>query len=204
MRRALALILAFALPLLAVSCGDGDGEDNGDSGSPLADLALRQDEAPAGLDLDEDASGEMESLQDVLPPSNDVPQVQPLPKPVRRAFEAGYDARYADTGQDGPTSLSSSVLRFTDAGNADAFLDYLREVQSRTGTREVGSVELLEAPGLGEEGYAWHRAVPGAETSGCSWRRGDLVLTLTLGGPAGRAAPATALDLAGTVDSRLA
>ena len=127
-----------------------------------------------------------------------------LPKVIRRSFVGGYDARYVGTGEDGPTSLTSSVLRFSDDTGAGGFLEYLREIQSQTSTREVGTVELLEAPGLGEEGYAWHRAAPGVETSGCSWRRGDLVLTLTLGGPAGRAAPATALELAGTVDARLA
>jgi hypothetical protein len=64
-------------------------------------------------------------------------------------------------------------------------------------------VELVETPGLGEEGYGWHRAAPGAETSGCSWRRDDLVLTLTLGGSAGDASPGVAIELAGTVDARL-
>jgi hypothetical protein len=196
--------LCLALALLATACGGSEGETPGDAGSPLAELALRPDEAPSGLELDEASSGEMGSIQEVLPSRSDVPQLQPLPKTIRRSFAGGYDVRYVGRGQDGPTSLTSSVLRFSDAVNAEAFLDYLQEVQSQTGTREVGTVELVETPGLGEEGYGWHRAAPGAETSGCSWRRGDLVLTLTLGGPAGHASPETAIDLAGTVDARLA
>jgi hypothetical protein len=199
MRRVLCLSVAF----LAVACSGPEGDSPGESGSPLADLALRRDEAPQGMDLDDEASGELGSIQEVLPPRADVPQLEPLPKPVRRAFLEGYDARYVGTGQDGPTSLTSSVLRFSDTANADAFLEYLQEVQSQTSTREVGTVELVETPGLGEEGYGWHRAAPGAETSGCSWRRGDLVLTLTLGGVAGQASPETAIELAGTVDARL-
>lgn len=199
MRRALCLAVA----LLTAACGGPEGGDSSEPGSPLAHLALRPEDAPSGMELDEEASGEMGSFQEVLPPRSDVPQVQPLPKTVRRSFVGGYDARYRGMGQGGPTSLTSSVLRFSDAANAEVFLDYLQAVQSRTGTREVGTVTLVETPGLGEEGYGWHRAVPGAETSGCSWRRGDLVLTLTLGGPAGHASPEAAIDLAGTVDARL-
>ena len=202
MRRAVALsLLAGAL----VACGGPDGGgSSADGGSELADLALRPEEAPEGLELDEDASGERALLRDVLPPESSSPHLPPLAKPVRRAFEGGYDARYVGTGQAGPTSLASSALRFADADSATAFLDYLRQVHSLRSTREVGSVELVETPGLGEEGYGWHRRVPGAETSGCSWRRGELVLTLTLGGPLGRAGPEAAIELAGTVDARLA
>ena len=201
MRRALALSLVATL---LTACGGSEGGPPDDATSELADLALRPEEAPAGLELDQDASGSRAFLRDVLPPRSSSPALPLLPKVVRRAFAGGYDARYRGTGQDGPTSLASSVLRFTDAENAATFLGYLREVQSLTSTREVGSVELLETPGLGEEGYGWHREAPGAETSGCSWRRGVLVLTLTLGGPLGRAGPDAAIELAGTVDARLA
>jgi len=196
------LRLALALLFLA-ACGGSAGEGSDDSGSPLADLALRPDEAPAGMELDEDASGQLTFFRDVLPPQSDIPQVEPVPKSVRRSFLGGYHARYVGDEESEGRSLSSSVLQFTDPANAASFLDYLREVQSQTSTREVGTVEILETPGLGEEGYGWHRAAPGAETSGCSWRRGDLVVTLTLGGSAGEASPEMANDLAGTVDARL-
>ena len=201
MRRALALSLLLAL---LSACAGSEGGSPDDAASELEGLALRPEEAPAGLELDEDSSGSRSFLRDVLPPQSSSPALPLLPKAVRRAFEGGYDARYRGTGQGGPTSLASSVLRFTDTTNAAAFLGYLRAVQSATSTRQVGSVELIETPGLGEEGYGWHRVVPGAETSGCSWRRGDLVLTLTLGGPLGRAGPDAAIELAGTVDARLA
>ena len=200
MRLTLALSLAIAL----TACGGSDGRVPEEAASELADLALRPEEAPEGLELDEDASGARAFLRDVLPAESESPELPLLAKPVRRAFQGGYDARYVGSGEGGPTSLASTVLRFADDANADAFLDYLREVQSARSTREVGSIEVLEAPGLGEEGYGWHRVMPGAEISGCSWRRGDLVLTLTLGGPLGRAAPESALELAGTVDARLA
>lgn len=200
MRSTLALALALAIS----ACGGSDGEEPQEAASELADLALQPEEAPDGLELDEEASGPRAFFRDVLPPESDSPHLPLIPKPVRRALRGGYDARYVGTGQGGPTSLASSVFRFADAENAAAFLDYLREVQSARSTRQVGSIELLEAPGLGEEGYCWHRVVPGAETSGCSWRRGDLVLTLTLAGPLGQAAPDSTTELAGTVDGRLA
>ena len=202
MRPTLGLVLSLALAISA--CGGSDGDGPQEAASELADLALRPDEAPGGLELDEETSGPRVFLRDVLPPESDSPHFPLVPKAVRRAFRGGYDARYVGTEQEGPTSLASSVLRFADAENAAAFLDYLREVQSARSTRQVGAIELLEAPGLGEEGYAWHRVVPGAETSGCSWRRGDLVLTLTLTGPLGQAPPDSTTELAGTVDARLA
>lgn len=201
MRHALA---GSIIVILAAACGGSDGSSPEEAASELEELALRADEAPEGLELDEDASGPRLLLRDVLPPQTDSPELPTLPKTVRRAFAGGYDARYVGSGQDGPTSLASSVLRFSDAVNATAFLEYLREVQSLTSTRSVGFSELVEAPGLGEEGYGWHRVAPGAEISGCSWRRGDLVLTLTLGGPPGHAAAAAAIELAGVVDARLA
>ncbi len=197
----------LALSLMAVLTACGGSVENGspqDVASELADVALRPEEAPEGLELDEEASGARAFLRDVLPPESDSPELPLLAKMVRRAFAGGYDARYVGTGEDGPTSLASSVLQFSDAVNATAFLDYLRAVQSLTSTRGVGSSELVETPGLGEEGYGWHRVAPGAESSGCSWRRGDLVLTLTLGGPPGHAPAAAAIELGRTVDSRLA
>ena len=199
--RALALSLTVAL----AACGGPDEPLAGGPGSDLAEVPLRPAEAPGGLDADEEAGGPIGSLREVLPPRSAAPQLLPLAKEVRRGFLGGYETLYRGSPEEGPTRVASSALRFADPETAARFLDYLREVQ--TGETTVGSsrqdIELLEAPNLGDEGYGWHRVAPGGETSGCSWRRGDLVLTLTLGGPVGRAAAATTLELARTVDSRL-
>lgn len=197
--------LALSLTILALaSCGGPERPGEG-TGSDLADLPLRADEAPAGLELDSDASGPIDSLREVLPPQSAVPQLPPLTKEMHRDFLGGYHAVYRGSPDQGPTSASSSGLRFAAPETAASFLEYLRDVQA--GEITVGSsrvdVQLLETPSLGEEGYGWHRVAPGGETSGCSWRRGDLVLTLTLGGPVGRAPAASALELAREVDSRL-
>lgn len=192
--------LAAALFLL-VSCGGSDETPSAREAESLAGFTLRPEEAPAGLEPDEAATGPIESLRDVLPPRSDAPQLPPLAKSVRRAFLGGYDAVFAGTEEDGPTSLASSALRFSEAAHAAAFLTYLRDIQSEAVT--VGSSELLETPNLGEEGYGWHGQAPGGETSGCSWRRGDLVLTLTLGGPLGRAPAERAIELARGLDARL-
>ncbi|MGH2692034.1 MAG: hypothetical protein ACRDHM_05980 [Actinomycetota bacterium] len=197
--------LALSLTLLAVaSCGGPDQPGQG-PGPDLADLPLRSDEVPAGLRLDSGTSGPIDSLRDVLPPLSAVPQLPPLTKEMHRGFLGGYHAVYQGSPDEGPTSASSSALRFADPEIAARFLEYLREVQA--GEITVGSsredIQLLDTPNLGEEGYGWHRVAPGGETSGCSWRRGDLVLTLTLGGPVGRAPAAAALELSRAVDSRL-
>jgi hypothetical protein len=62
----------------------------------------------------------------------------------------------------------------------------------------------VPATGLGEEGYGWHLLVPENESSGYVWRSGDLVASVTLSGPVGRAGPEAALPLAERVDGRLA
>jgi hypothetical protein len=195
-----ARCLAAALVLL-VSCGGSDRAPSEQEAESLADLTLLPDEAPPGLEPDEEATGPIGSLRDVLPPRSDAPQLPPLAKAVRRAFLGGYDAVYAGTEEEGAASLTSTVLRFSESEHASAFLTYLRDVQSEAVT--VGSSELLEAPGLGEEGYRWHGQAPGGETSGCVWRRGELVLTLTLGGPLGRAPADRAFELARGLDARL-
>lgn len=197
--RARALVLAL---LAATSCGGSDEAPFEQEGDGLAALALRPDEAPSGLELDEEASGPIDSVRGVLPPRPDAPQLPPLPKTVLRAFLGGYDAVYAGNTDTGPTSASSSVIRFSGSESAAAFLAYLRVIQSQAST--VGSSETLDTPGLGEEGYGWHRTAPGGETAGCSWRRGDLVLTLTLGGPLGRVPAQHAIELARRLDARLA
>jgi len=199
--RALALSLTVAL----AACGGPDEPSGGGPGADLADVPLRPAEAPGDLEPDEEAGGPIDSLREVLPPRSAAPQLPPLPMDVRQGFLGGFETLYRGSPEQGPTRAASSALRFADPETAARFLEYLREVQ--TGETTVGSsrqdIELLEAPNLGDEGYGWHRATPGGETSGCSWHRGDLVLTLTMAGPVGRAAAATALELARTVDSRL-
>jgi hypothetical protein len=200
--RALALALAL---LAAVSCGGSSGDTSDEEGETLADLALRPDEVPEGLDLDDDASGPMASLRDVLPPETAAPHLPDLAKEARRSFVAGYDAVYRAQDQQGLAEVTSSVIRFAEADQASTFLAYLREIQTSEVT--VGSsradVEQLDTPALGEEGYGWHRSAPGGESAGCSWRREDLVFTLTLSGPLGGAPADRAVELAGRLDGRL-
>lgn len=196
-----ALALAVAL-VAAASCGGSDRAPFEEEGDGLGALVLRPDEAPSGLELDEETGGPIDSVRELLPPRTDAPQLPSLPKTVLHAFLGGYDAVYAGNPDTGPTSASSSVIRFSASDSAAAFLAYLRKVQSEAIT--VGSSEIVETPGLGEEGYGWHRSAPGGETAGCSWRRGDLVLTLTLGGPLGRAPVQQAIELARRLDARLA
>jgi hypothetical protein len=184
-----------------VACGGSDRTPAEQEAESLAGLTLRPDAVPDALEPDEEATGPIGSLRDVLPPRSDAPQLPPLAKSVRRAFLSGYDAVYAGTEEDGPTSLTSSVLRFSEATHASAFLTYLRDVQSEAVM--VGSSELLEAPGLGEEGYGWHGQAPGGETSGSVWRRGELVFTLTLGGGLGDVPAERALELARDLDASL-
>lgn len=195
--------IACALVLLvAAACGGPDGAGDGQGESELSGLVLTEEEAPDGLELR--AEGAIASLREVLPPTMAAPQLPPVPTEVRRAFEDGWEAAYAGGSGSGPGSATSSVFRFSDEANAGRFLEYLREAQSvPLSPRAPGSFELVEAPTLGDEGYAWHRPAPGGETSGCSWRRGNLVLTLTLGGPVGAAPSAAVLELGRLIDSRL-
>ena len=196
--------VAIALLILgAVACGGSEERPDEGAGSELAGLPLRAEEAPEGLELDGD--GPIDSLRDVLPPRSAVPQLPPLTRKMHADFQGGYEVIYRGSPDQGPTSAASSALRFSDPATAAGFLEYLREVQA--GEVTFGSsrqdIQLLEAPALGDEGYGWHRLAPGGETSGCSWRRGDLVLTVTLGGPVGRAPAEEALELSRAVDSRL-
>jgi hypothetical protein len=197
----LVRLLSLIVVLLATSCGGDSGRDRTDDSAGLADLVLHEDEAPPGSRLDQGASGSIESLRDVLPPRSDAPELPPLAKPVRRGFLAGHDAVYRGDEESGLGEVASSAVRFADAGQAATFLGYLREAQ--THAISVGASESFETPGLGEEGYGWHRTVPGGETSGCSWRRGELVFTLTLSGQLGEAPAERAAELARQIDQRL-
>lgn len=196
-RVALSLVAIF----LVTSCGGDSGQDQADDGSGLADLVLHADEAPTGSRLDEDASGAIESLREVLPPRSDAPELPPLARSARRGFVVGYDVVYHGTPESGLGEVVSSVVRFADASQATAFLGYLRMAQTQA--ISVGISESVETPSLGEEGYGWHRTVPGGETSGCSWRQGELVFTLTLSGRLGKAPAELASELARTIDQRL-
>lgn len=190
------------LPVLVlVACGDEDPSPPREAASELASLTLRPGEAPEGLALVEDAGGNIGAVRDVLPPATDAPQLPPLPKEVRTGFREGYESVYRRGTSAELVDVTSSALRFSDGELAATFLAYLRQVQDEAIT--VGTSELLDTPGLGEEGYGWHRTVPGAETSGCSWRRGDLVFTLTVGGPLGQAPAAGTVELAKAIDARL-
>lgn len=194
-----ALAVSISILLLA---GCGGPEPDGSGRSELEGFTLRPDEAPQGLELA--SQGPIESFREVLPPRTAAPQLPPLGTEVRRAFLGGYEAVYRGR-QGGLSSAASSVLRFSDAGAAAAFLEHLRGIQAAEVA--VGSsrmdTELLEAPAIGDQAYAWHRVTPGAETSGCSWQHDDLVLTITLGGAIGHAPAAASLDLARTVDAGL-
>jgi hypothetical protein len=115
-----------------------------------------------------------------------------------RDFEAGYQRVFVAEDA-GPQSAASSALRFSGTTPAESFLDFFRTIHEAT------SVDpLLGADGLGEEAYGWTRQVPGSETTGFVWRRGDLVLTLTVSARVGDAAPERVLSVARSVDQRLA
>ena len=196
------LACALAALLAAAGCGGSEQPEDGRAADELARFVLSEDEAPPGLELE--GRSRIGSLRDVLPPTTAAPQLAPLPTELRGAFEDGYEAVYAGEAGSGPTSVISSVLRFSDDASAEGFLDYLREAQSvPISPRAPGSLELVEAPTLGDGGHAWHSTAPGGETSGCSWRRGNLVLTLTLGGPVGSAPSSLATELGRSIDSRL-
>jgi hypothetical protein len=189
------LIVALAV-LAATSCGGSDSSPE-EAAADLSRFTLAPGEVPDGLRPDQEATGPIGSLREVLPPSSDAPQLPPLAKEVRHGFAGGYDAVYRGDA----LSLTSTAIQFSEPEQAAGFLAFLREVQAETIT--PGASELLEAPTLGE-GYGWHRVVPGGETSGCSWRREGLVLTLTLAGPLGSAPAERALELARSLNDRLA
>ena len=198
-----ALLLATVV-VAAASCGGSSESPAEEEGNELARLTLQSEDVPDGMELDEDSTGPMGSVREVLPPATDVPHLPRLAKEARRSFIAGYDAVYRAETQEAPAEVSSSVVRFGDATSAGAFLDYLQEVQTSEIT--VGSsraqIEEVAAPSLGEEGYAFHRSTPGGETSGCSWRLGELVFTLTLSGSLGEASVERALELGRLVDGQ--
>ena len=189
--------LALALVALTVAC---DGPEGGpgpseDGRSTLAPVVLRAGEVPDGLEPVR--SGPIGSIGEVLPPRRRFPNLPPLPEGLREAFVEGYRRSFA--GGDG--AASSTVVRMSDPTTASALVAYLRLLP--VGGHAATPTEV-PATGLGEEGYGWHLLVPQNESSGYVWRSGDLVTSVTLSGPVGRAGPEASLPLAERVDGRLA
>ena len=199
-----AVAAAAALVLLTVpACEDGPASsvERREEASDLADLPLREDEAPEGLAASEEGTGPVASVRDVLPPRSALPNETPLPRPISRAFRGGYEVLYlGEEGSSGPASAASSVIRFTGENAASGFVAYLREVEVGAGRGQ----ERVEFPaGVGDQAFGWHLEVPFGESSTVVWRRDGLVLTVALGGGIGSADPERALALARRVDLRL-
>jgi hypothetical protein len=191
--------------LLAVpACDDGSAssvERREETASDLADLPLREEEVPEGLVASEEGTGPVASIREVLPPRSALPNETPLPRPISRAFQGGYEVLYlGEDGPSGPASAASSVIRFTGEDPASGFVAYLREVEVGAG-RGMERVEFPAA--VGDQAFGWHLEVPFGESSTVVWRRADLVLTVALGGGIGSAEPERALALARRVDLRL-
>jgi hypothetical protein len=188
--------------VLGPSCDSGgpsaDGERDGGA-SALSSVPLRAAEAPRGLELDPAGTGPIDSLRQILPPRSHFPNLQPVPDRVRDAFRDGFERAFTDPKGEG--AVTSSAVRFADPVSAASFLSYLRGLPVGG---NAAAVEDVRAEGLGEEGYGWHLEVPESESSGYGWRAGDLVLTLSLAGPIGRAGQDAALALAARIDGRLA
>lgn len=204
MRRHLA-VTTTVLALLLPACAGGDGgtteERREEAASALEDVPLREDEAPDGLERSDRGTGPIRSLREILPPRSAFPNLPPVPAAVTRGFRGGYQVVYSrSSGEGGPSSAASSAIRFSEEGAASAFVAYLRQVQVGAGR----GPERMEVPaaGLGEEGFGWHLEEPLSESSTVVWRSGDLVLTVSLGGPIGSASPELALALARRMEGR--
>jgi hypothetical protein len=207
-----AVLITSLLVAAFMGACDGEGATGDgspvDRGSALAGLPLRPDEAPEGLRLREDRSGPVDSLREVLPPREAVPNRRPVSGALAEAFRDGYQTVFAapDAGgatpPEGLTSAASTAVRFADGSAAGRFLEYLREVQ--TGAGQTAGREEIPVQALGEGGFGWHHEVPFAESFGYVWRSGDLVLTVTVGGAIGATDASEVLDLAERVDGRAA
>jgi hypothetical protein len=188
----LTLILMVALG----ACGDGDGTGERTEvqrrGEELQEVPLRPNEAPDGLEEDARGTGPIAGLRDVIPPRRTAPGLPPVPRDLLRSFEAGYERLYRAARR----SAASSALRFEDSAAATRFLRLLQEVHTASYGPSLSAA-------VGEEGYGWTHVVPGAESSGAVWRRGELVLTVSISGPMGQADAGAALELARRVDGRL-
>jgi hypothetical protein len=170
----------------------------------LEGIPLQEEEVPEGLEPSEGGTGPIGSLREVLPPRSALPNRPPLPVQLSESFRGGFGTVYArgEEGDGAPASASSSAIRFSDPGTASSFLAYLRQVQVGAG-RGPARVDVPVSD-LGDEGFGWHLEEPLGESSTIVWRTGDLVLTVSLGGPIETATPERALGLARTVDRRMA
>ena len=202
------IVAAMAAVLVLCSgCGNDERatptEQAEEAASALEDVPLREEEAPDGLEASERGTGPIETIREVLPPRSAVPNLPPVPTAVFRGFRGGYQVVYVRSGEgEGPASAASSAIRFAGADAASTFMAYFREAQVGAG-RGTERVELSVA-GLGDEGFGWHIEEPLSESSTIVWRAGDLVLTVTLGGPIGTATPERAQSLARRMDGRIA
>lgn len=190
---------------LLSGCGDGEGTPQAqreETASELEDVPLREDEVPEGLEAEEQATGPVDSLREVLPPRLLLPNRPPLPARLSDAFRGGFETVYGRAGGGGPASAASSVVRFQDASTAGSFLAFFQEVQVSAG-RDIGR-EDVPISDLGDRAFGWHLTEPQAESSTLVWQRGDLVLTVTMAGPIGTAGVDRTLALARQVDGRLA
>ena len=193
------LALAVAVVALTAGCDGSDRvaeppEQDVGGQAGLSPLVLRAGEVPDGLEPA--GQGPIASIQGVLPPRERLPNLPPLPEGIRGGFVGGY--RRSFVGEEG--TASSTVVRMVDGAAASDLVVYLRSLP--VGGHAATPTEV-PATGLGEEGYGWHLLVPENESSGYAWRSGDLVASVTLSGPVGRAGPETALPLAERVDGRL-
>ena len=205
-----AVLAGLLLPALLLSGCDertGSGDDSrAGPGSALAAIPLQPEEVPGDLGLDEDRSGPVESLREVLPPREAVPTRPPVPGGLSEAFRDGYQTVFLSKGDEGATepegltSAGSTAVRFVHGSAAGRFLEYLRDVQ--TGAGQTAEREELPAEGLGEAGFGWRHEVPFAESFGYVWRSGDTVLTVTVGGATGATNAAEVLELAERIDAR--
>jgi hypothetical protein len=187
--------------VLAAAC---DGEPAAPSapaaqeepGSILAEVPLREAEAPPGLRPDQEGTGPITSIRQVLPPRQRFPNLPPLPDGLREEFLGGYERAYAGGGR----TAASSAVSFGDVTAAATFLDYVALLPVGGNATDP---QPVTASGLGEEGHGWYVRVPQAESAQFVWRVGEVVASLTLSGPIGQAGPETALALAEHVDGRL-
>jgi hypothetical protein len=197
----------LALPTLAGCDRDepaSPGERREEAASALEGVPLQENEVSRGLEPNEDGTGPIDSLRDVLPPRSTFPNLPPLPVQLSEAFRGGFETVYLRGEEEAgePASAASSAIRFSDEDAASSFVSYLREVQVGAGR----GPERTEIPvsGLGDEAFGWHQEEPLGEASTVVWRAGNLVLTVSVGGSIGSASPERALGLARTVHGRVA
>ena len=189
--------MGVAVALVLAGCGSGQAPDETSverRGHALEDVPLRANEAPDGLEEDARGTGPVAGLRDVLPRRRDAPGLPLVPPELFRSFVAGYERLFTGARR----TAASSALRFDDPAGATLFLALLHDIHTDR-LEEEGDLGLE----LGDEGYAWTHQEPGAQSSGAVWRRGDLVLSVSLSAPVGDAAPEAALALARVIDGRL-